>query len=326
MAKIFLSHSSKDKEFVRKLAADLKELGHDIWFDEWEIRVGDSIVSKINQGIADADYVVIVLSPNAVESGWVEREWQSKYWNEIQENKTIILPVMLETCTVPSLLGTKKYADFRKSYALGLVELTQAIRPVIESPYGIEELRMQDSTSDIADLLSDVQGKRKLLSECISEGLNIAIKRRDKSLELFCRNELAGWSNESLDKLDEGDKPRHRLIQVYVTPFQVNTQYIGWGEHAANVMSYLRTRKDTILWNIFINQPVAKLESEIKQSTHPEKMILSFHLRLKDLNPSAETDLPLFGYATGTAYGGVLEAIRTEFTKRLLNLLPTVLL
>ena len=49
--KIFLSHSSKDKEFVRKLADDLKTYGLSVWFDEWEIKVGDSITNKISQGI-----------------------------------------------------------------------------------------------------------------------------------------------------------------------------------------------------------------------------------------------------------------------------------
>ena len=56
MAKIFISHSSHDKGFVRKLAKDLKSIGYEPWLDEWEIKVGDCIVSKVEHGIADADY------------------------------------------------------------------------------------------------------------------------------------------------------------------------------------------------------------------------------------------------------------------------------
>ena len=87
MAKIFLSHSSKDKQFVFQLGEDLKALGHEPWLDEWEIKVGECIPSKIDHAIGEADYVIIVLSPDAVKSGWVEREWQSKYWDEIEQNR-----------------------------------------------------------------------------------------------------------------------------------------------------------------------------------------------------------------------------------------------
>lgn len=95
MAKIFISHSSKDKEFVRKLSADLANLGHDPWLDEWEIKVGECIVSKIEHGIKESDYVIIVLTENSVNSGWVEREWKTKYWDEINQGKTLILPIIM---------------------------------------------------------------------------------------------------------------------------------------------------------------------------------------------------------------------------------------
>ncbi len=108
MSKVFISHSSNDKAFVRQLASNLKDIGHQPWLDEWEIRVGDCIVSKIEQGIADANFVIIVLSSNAVRSGWVEREWKSKYWDEIQQNKTLVLPVLIENCQIPQLLNLFK--------------------------------------------------------------------------------------------------------------------------------------------------------------------------------------------------------------------------
>ena len=67
MVKIFISHASQDKEFVRQLGRDLAELGHYPWLDEWEIKVGECIPTKIQQGLADADYVVLVLSQHAVD-------------------------------------------------------------------------------------------------------------------------------------------------------------------------------------------------------------------------------------------------------------------
>ena len=49
--KIFLSHTSKDKPFVRKIASILDVHGVNYWLDEAEIKVGDSLIGKIRSGI-----------------------------------------------------------------------------------------------------------------------------------------------------------------------------------------------------------------------------------------------------------------------------------
>ncbi|PEU28639.1 hypothetical protein CN532_11480 [Bacillus wiedmannii] len=58
MPSVFLSHSSKDKFFVRKLAERLIHSGVEVWIDEAEIKIGDSLIEKISQGIKGADYLV----------------------------------------------------------------------------------------------------------------------------------------------------------------------------------------------------------------------------------------------------------------------------
>ena len=83
MAKIFISYSSKNKAFARRLSEDLNRMGHEPWLDEWAIKVGECIITKIDRGIADSDFVVIILSSHSVKSGWVEKEWKTKYWYEI---------------------------------------------------------------------------------------------------------------------------------------------------------------------------------------------------------------------------------------------------
>ena len=66
--RVFVSYSSKDKVFVRMLVADLQDMGLDVWFDESELDVGDSIVSKISTAIRDTNYLIVVLSKNSVAS------------------------------------------------------------------------------------------------------------------------------------------------------------------------------------------------------------------------------------------------------------------
>ena len=124
---IFLSHSSKDKDAVLKLAKDLSKFGLDVWLDEWEIRVGDPITQRIQRGLEDSDYVAVWLTRDSVGSGWVEREWQSKYKEEVATGEIKILPLLGEVCTVPPLLADKRYANFSDDYVQGLEELLSVL-------------------------------------------------------------------------------------------------------------------------------------------------------------------------------------------------------
>lgn len=111
MTTLFISHSSKDKFFVRNLAEKLVSEGVKVWIDEAEIKVGDSLLQKISEGIKDSDYLVIVLSQSSVNSNWVQKELQMAMTKEMMGNR-IILPILIESCEIPIFLNDKLYADF----------------------------------------------------------------------------------------------------------------------------------------------------------------------------------------------------------------------
>src|SRR5881397_3888607 len=71
---VFLSHSSKDKDVVRKLAERLRSDGLRVWFDEWELRPGDSIPVKIEQGLEQSRILLLCMSANAFGSDWAQLE------------------------------------------------------------------------------------------------------------------------------------------------------------------------------------------------------------------------------------------------------------
>lgn len=127
-ASIFLSHSSADKNFVKSLAVDLAEMGHRPWVDEWQILGGESIPTKIAEGLASADYVLLVLSKKSVASKWVENEWQAKHWDEISSRQIYVIPILIEDCEIPTLLKMKKYIDFREDYDFALEQLGLSLR------------------------------------------------------------------------------------------------------------------------------------------------------------------------------------------------------
>lgn len=113
MSSIFLSHNSKDKPFVRKLAEDLRKNGHYAWIDEAEIKVGDSLIGKIEEGIENTEYLGVVISSNSNTSEWVTREVRTALNQEIHNKKVKVLPILIEDVEMPPFLLDKKYADFR---------------------------------------------------------------------------------------------------------------------------------------------------------------------------------------------------------------------
>src|SRR6266404_5693420 len=128
MPNVFLSHSSIDKELARRIAVDLSMSGIGVWFDEWQIKVGQSITQSIEKGLDDADFVVVLLTNHSVNSGWVQKEWRSKIGDEATSHGIYILPILAEKCEIPRLLKDKRYADVRVNYNQGLRDLISAIR------------------------------------------------------------------------------------------------------------------------------------------------------------------------------------------------------
>jgi hypothetical protein len=126
---VFLCHSSSDKPFVEELALDLRKLGLGVWFDKWEIRVGDLIIDKIEEGLGDNDYLAIILSPDAVNSPWVKRELNAATMMELEERRVIVLPILYQKCDIPLLIRDKLYADFTISYEDGLRSLVARLFP-----------------------------------------------------------------------------------------------------------------------------------------------------------------------------------------------------
>lgn len=126
---VFLSHNHADKPFVRRLAADLENQGVPFWLDEAEIKVGESLIEKIRDGIDKMDYVVVVLSPNSVASPWVQREVDVAMNQEIQGKRVKVLPLMYRDCELPGFLLGKRYANFsdESQYPAALEDLVRSI-------------------------------------------------------------------------------------------------------------------------------------------------------------------------------------------------------
>lgn len=123
MISIFISHSSVDKKYARKLFNELNRVGVKVWLDEREIKVGEDIISNIERGLRESDYLAIILTSNSISSRWVKEELNSFRMRQIKEGITKVLPLLFEECELPPLLISKKWADFRYNFDDGFRDL-----------------------------------------------------------------------------------------------------------------------------------------------------------------------------------------------------------
>jgi hypothetical protein len=145
VARVLVSHSSKDKSFVRKLVEALEKHLLNVRIDEHEIKVGDSIVGKISETLKDVDYLVIVLSQASISCRWVEQELNVVLTNQIS-GKGVVLPVLLENCELPMLLRDRLYADFRVDFDVGLRALLAAFEHEGESAVDVTPSELTTAT------------------------------------------------------------------------------------------------------------------------------------------------------------------------------------
>lgn len=90
---LFISHASEDKdEFVRPLAEALTALGLRVWYDEFQLRVGDSLRRSIDRGLANSRYGVVVLSSSFFAKNWPQYELDGMVTREMNGVK-VVLPI-----------------------------------------------------------------------------------------------------------------------------------------------------------------------------------------------------------------------------------------
>jgi hypothetical protein len=127
MANVFISHRKADAVLAEQLAKEVEAAGHQVWFDEWKIDLGDSIVERINEGLQGASYLVLCYSKSGM-SDWVNREWMSALARQLNGKPVKLLPLLLSGGEPPAILADIKYADLVKDWNKGVQDLLKAIK------------------------------------------------------------------------------------------------------------------------------------------------------------------------------------------------------
>lgn len=134
---VFICHSSDDKkDIVYPLCKSLKRFHITFWLDEAEIKWGDSVVEKVNEGLKNSDYVLVILTKSFIEKKWVFRELNSSLNIEASTGKIKVLPLIAGNDEVKNkileelpILNDKVFLEWNQGADEVALKLSERLNP-----------------------------------------------------------------------------------------------------------------------------------------------------------------------------------------------------
>lgn len=199
MINVFISHSHKDKMVARILARKLNQYGIYTWIDEAEIKIGDSLIEKIRDGLDKVDYIIALISADSVESEWVKKELDIAMNREIESKRVVVIPILTGKCEIPGFLKGKLYADMTSNKKIN------KNFPLLLSCFNVEYIEtVKKSFTEFNFTVTEIIEKLENANEFEKIELleNITNKDRDLfKIDTFvnCINNLLVQENKNVD-------------------------------------------------------------------------------------------------------------------------------
>lgn len=126
--RVFLSYAHPDRSAAEEIARALKLADFKVWFDSWELQPGDSIATRVREGLAASDFLVVLLSPDSANSRWVREEVTLSLSNELRQRAINVIPAILRDCDVPQALRGFSPVNLSEDHVTGIAKLVERLR------------------------------------------------------------------------------------------------------------------------------------------------------------------------------------------------------
>ena len=113
----FITYSSIDEEFAKRLYADLQTEGVRCWFAPEDMKIGDRVRPRIDEAIRMHDKLLLVLTENSMKSAWVEKEVETAFEKERRQGRTVLFPIRLDNAVMEAEEAWA--ADIRRTRHIG---------------------------------------------------------------------------------------------------------------------------------------------------------------------------------------------------------------
>ncbi len=147
---LFISHSSRDKTAATHLATILNFCAVDVWLDDWELEVGQSLTDEISKAMDESRFIAILITENYNKTVWTKTEYKKALAREQQEKRTVMLPLIVGEAEIPDFLEDKIYIDLRKDYFAGIVSLVGMIHNITR--YRVSQALSHHKPENIKDV------------------------------------------------------------------------------------------------------------------------------------------------------------------------------
>ena len=129
--RVYLAHASEDHDTLAKpLATALLANGIEVWLDEWEIRAGDSLRRKMEDGLSNCTHFVVLLTPHSLSKAWVQAEIDAGF--------------------IRAVGGESRFIGLR--VGVGVNELSAFLRTLLSPAINI------DDVAEVEKLVADIHG------------------------------------------------------------------------------------------------------------------------------------------------------------------------
>lgn len=221
----FVSHASEDKAAIaRPLAKELRRRGLRVWYDEFELKVGDSLSEKIDEGLARSHHGIVILSPDFFKKEWSKKELAGLTATE-EGRRNRILPVWHKITKQEVAARSPTLADRKAATAKDVVDLADELisamdQEIVGSQAPSEGLSLSPPPAQV-ELSLNVAGRGVI--EQLSDRHEY-IPETDRIPEGELRKKVGHWLGELIDlaelwpdlSLSERDEAAKRASEMMV--------------------------------------------------------------------------------------------------------------
>lgn len=213
----FISHASEDKtNFVRPLVKELTKLGFKIWYDEFTLKIGDSLFQEISNGIKNSQYGIVIISKNFLKKEWTKKELNGLINKEIFTSSNVILPIWLEI-TAEEIYSFSPILADKISVSLEITEIDKAVSKILEHSNAKKiDSKILLEKIEFLENCDEFQRKKYIIDT--ENRIKNLVYFQEAYYEWFCSDEAFG-EKEWDDFLAE--KKCRELQNLYNLPFDV---------------------------------------------------------------------------------------------------------
>ncbi|HKR01282.1 MAG TPA: toll/interleukin-1 receptor domain-containing protein [Pyrinomonadaceae bacterium] len=223
---IFLSYSFKDRERLLPLLKVLEAKGVELWFDQTKVGLGDSLIRKMSEGLAESDLLLVAWSQNAAVSDHVLNELDAFYWRRPQP--PFILFIRMDDTPVPAIYAARKYLRLTD-------DVNQAAQTIINWVNGQPDPQIHDAgaTAPSPQFLHRFPRGPRVPFILITDELVYAYAEALGTSAQARR--IINKANQMREEADPGDSTVTLLNFAFLPTFEAVGAYAYWQEvfHAA---------------------------------------------------------------------------------------------